>query len=131
MQLYNEANEPQEAPVQMDYEQYQGLKQHLLELISLGEMSIKLASVPEFNTLIMGDYFTNEPKRLGMLMASGKITGKAFDGCVEDLRAIGHLRAFVTGYITRMESARNQLASLEEAYAQAVAENGIAPEATH
>lgn len=108
-------------PVSMSYEEYVEYRKTCEEQIALGVMSQKLAAIPEFKTLVMEDYFTKEPARLAALMTSGRLTGKAFDGAVDDLKAIGHFRKFLTLYIQKAEFARNELANLTEAYNAAVA----------
>ena len=66
------------------------------------------------------DYFTKEPQRLGSLMASGKLTRQGFDGAVEDLRSIGHLRTFLQEFIQKGNIALEEKVQLEEARRQAI-----------
>lgn len=110
------------------YEEYLDYKKTCEEQIALGDMAQKLAQIPEFKSLIMEDYFVKEPTRLAALMTSGRLTGKAFDGAVEDLKAIGHLRKFLTDYIGKATHARNELAGITEAYEAAVAQGLMDPE---
>ena len=105
----------------MSYEEFLNYRKSCEDQIELGERAVRLAQNPDFIALVMEDYFVKEPHRLADLMSSGRITGKAFDGCVEDLKAIAHLRTFLKDYIDKANLARNELGSLQEAYDEAVA----------
>ena len=61
-------------------------------------------------------YFTNEPQRLGSIMASNKLTPKQFDDAVDDLRSIGSMRGFLSNIIAQGNIAMEELGSLEQAY---------------
>lgn len=112
-------NEPQQ--MAFTYEEFLKYRASCEGQIELGERAKRLAQNPDFVALIMEDYFVKEPTRLAALMASGRITGKSFDGCVEDMKSIGHLRNFLTQYIQKANIAQSELVSLQEAYDDAVA----------
>ena len=115
-------------PTAFTYEEYLEYKLRCEEQIALGAVSIRLAQNPDFIKLVMEDYFVKEPTRLAALMSSGKLTGKAFDGAVEDMKAIGHLRKFLTQYIEKANYARGELASITAAYDEAVSSGQMNPE---
>jgi hypothetical protein len=124
MNLYQNDGFVQEDETQsteFSYEEFLKYKASCEEQIVLGERAVRLAQNPDFVALVMEDYFVKEPHRLADLMSSGRITGKAFDGCVEDMKAIAHLRTFLKDYIDKSNLARNELASLQAAYDEAVA----------
>jgi hypothetical protein len=105
---------------EMSYEEFQTYKASCEAQIELGERAVRMSQNPDFVALVMEDYFVKEPHRLADLMSSGRITGKAFDGCVEDLKAIAHLRTFLKNYIDKANLARNELGNLQAAYDEAV-----------
>jgi hypothetical protein len=130
MNLYENGGFTQEEetqPTEFTYEEFLKYKKSCEEQIELGERAVRMSQNPDFVALVMEDYFVKEPHRLADLMASGRITGKAFDGCVEDLKAIAHLRNFLKVYIDKANLARNELASLQEAYDAAVTSGGLNP----
>lgn len=101
--------------VMMSFEEYQEYKASCEYVIALGEKAAKLATNPDFITIVMEEYLTKEPARLGGLMASGRVTPKQFDECVEDLRGIANLRNFLGSFIQKANIARSELDQLEEA----------------
>ena len=105
---------------EMTYEEFLKYKASCEAQIELGERAVRMSQNPDFIALVMEDYFVKEPHRLADLMSSGRITGKAFDGCVEDLKAIAHLRSFLKDYIDKANLARNELGGLQAAYDEAV-----------
>lgn len=119
MNLYNQ-NGPElgdgfEEPTGMTFEEAQEYKASCEHVIRQSDAALRLAKNPDFVTLIMEGYFTEEPKRLGMMMASGRINEKQIQGCMEDLRGIGNLRAFLASFIQKGEIAKGELANLEAA----------------
>lgn len=118
MNIYENSSEygEEEPTAGMSFEEYQDHKAACEELIAKAKAASKLVEDPNFNSIIMEDYFTKEPQRLGSLMASGRMTKQGFDGAVEDLRAIGHLRGFLQDFIQKGNIARDELAQLEAAY---------------
>jgi hypothetical protein len=104
----------------MTYAEYEEYKATCLEVIAEAESVDRLTRNADFDKSIMDAYFDKEPKRLGMLMASGQLTPKGFDGAVEDLRSIGHLKMFLSDAIQKGNIARNELQGLEEAYTESV-----------
>lgn len=124
MDIYNENAHDYgdgDAPTQMTMEEFNEYKESCLYLIEQAKAAAKLVEDPNFQKIIMEDYFSNEPKRLGCLMASGRMTPNGFDGAVDDLRAIGHLRKYLQDFIEKGNIATGELENLEIARAEAVA----------
>jgi hypothetical protein len=117
MNLYDqnspENGESTEQP--MTVEEYQEYRLTVEHVLKQSEMAERLSKNPEFISLIMEDYFTREPARLGSLMASGRLNEQQFQGCIQDLRGISHLRVFLSTFIQKGNIARSELASLDEA----------------
>lgn len=116
MNLYQQSGISESEEAQgITLEEYQAMKAQCEEIIAKGKQAAKLAEDPDFIAIIMEEYFTKEPKRLGSLMASGRLTPQGFDGAVNDLRSIGHLRTFLQDFIQRANIATEELRQLEEA----------------
>jgi hypothetical protein len=118
---HNADDGQEEAPTEMTMEEFNEYKASCLFLIGQAKAAAKLAQDPAFKQIIMEDYFSNEPKRLGCLMASGRLTPAGFDGAVDDLRSIGHLRNYLQAFIEKGNIAAGELENLEIARAEAVA----------
>lgn len=103
---------------QMTFEQYQEYRASVEHVLKQSEMAERLAKNSDFQALIMEDYFTREPARLGSLMASGRLREQDFQACVQDLRGIAHLRTFLSTFIQKGQIARDELAMLDEARRQ-------------
>lgn len=127
MNLYEADQDDQETSeaISMTYEEYLEYKETLEAQVEISDAARKLATLPEFDLVVMKGYFTKEPERLAALMASGKINQKSFDTCTASLRAIGDFRNFLTEQLERGNLARNQLQSLEESYQEAVASGAL------
>jgi hypothetical protein len=122
MEIYNETdNHNEDEPTHMTMEEFDEYKASCLYIIEQAKAAAKLAQDPNFQKIIMEDYFSNEPKRLGCLMASGRMTPQGFEGAVEDLRSIGHLRKYLQDFIEKGNIAAGELENLEIARAEAVA----------
>lgn len=121
MDLYN-ASMGEEAPeeIELTLEQFEEAKTHYVNIIERGDAAKRLADNPDFKALVMDGYFTNEPQRLAELMASGRLPGSGFDGCVEDMKAIGRFRNYMKMHIEQGHMARDELVSLEEARDEAI-----------
>lgn len=128
MNLYEsqDADETSES-VSMTYEEYLERKEVFEAQVEISDAARKLATIPEFELVVMNAYFTEEPRRLGALMASGKLAQKNFDNCAHDLQAIAHFRNFLKEQLERGNLARNELESLQEAYDEAVASGAMNP----
>jgi len=109
----------------MSFEDYQEYKASCEHVLKQSEMAERLAKNPDFITLIMEDYFTREPARLGSLMASGRLNESNFQGCIQDLRGIAHLRTFMTTFIQKGIIARTELENLEIARKEAFDNNVV------
>jgi hypothetical protein len=118
MNLY-EQNSPQtgedDEPRAMTLEEFQQYRLSVEHVIEQADMAARLAKNADFKALIMEDYFTREPARLGQLMASGRLNEKQFQECVQDLRGVAGLRVFLGSFIQKGNIARDELAGLEEA----------------
>lgn len=123
MEIYNDltADDDGEQITEMTMEQFDEYKASCLYLIEQAKAAAKLAADPNFQKIIMENYFSDEPKRLGCLMASGKMTPKGFDDAASDLRAIGHLRRYLQDFIEKGNIAAGELEGLESARAETVA----------
>ena len=123
MDIYNHNADDQseDAPTEMTMDDFNEYKASCLFLIAQAKAAAELAQYPAFKQLIMEDYFSNEPKRLGCLMASGRMTPNGFDGAVADLKAIGHLRKYLQDFVEKGNIAAGELENLEIARAEAVA----------
>lgn len=117
-------NEVEDEPTAMTLEEYMEYKEVCQNVIDQATVAAKLTSLPEFNEVIMENYFSREPQRLGSMMATGRLNPKQFDECAYDLRSIGHLRTFLSELVQRGNVARDELANAEIAYNEAV-ENGV------
>lgn len=124
MNLYDDSNETTETQMTMD--EFNDYEASVKELVGKAEMSAKLHSMPEFNEIVVEDYFQKEPIRLAQLMTSGRITPKQFDECVEDLRSIGHFQRYLRDKIESGNIAQNELAELKETREQFLLEQANA-----
>jgi hypothetical protein len=107
---------------QMTFEEYQEYRASVEHVIRQSEMAERLAKNADFLSLIMEGYFTQEPARLGSLMASGRLREQDFQACIQDIRGIAALRTFLSSFIQKGNIARNELIGLEEARKQMVDE---------
>jgi hypothetical protein len=99
----------------MTVEEYQEYRQTVEHVLKQSEMAERLSKNSDFVALIMEDYFTREPARLGSLMASGRLREQDFQACVQDLRGIAHLRVFLSTFIQKGNIARSELEALDQA----------------
>lgn len=122
MNLYEQGQDETEdtGPISMTYEEYLERKETYEAQLEISAAARKLATIPEFQLVVMGEYFTKEPQRLGELMASGRLAAKNFEGCANSLQAIAHFRNFLKEQLERENLVRSELDSLEEAYQEAV-----------
>ncbi len=118
------ADQIDDTATHMTMEEFDEYKASCLYLIEQAKAAAKLAEYPAFKTIIMENYFTLEPQRLGSIMASGKLTDQGFKGCVRDLRSIGHLRAYLQDFIQKGNIAADELKGLEEARAESLEATG-------
>lgn len=128
MKLYNENGPDLGEGIDersMTFEEFQEYRASVEHVLKQSEMAERLAKNPDFVALIMEDYFTREPARLGSLMASGRLNEKQFQECIQDIRGISGLRVFLSTFIQKGNIARTELASLEEARKQMVEETSV------
>lgn len=122
MDLYNASlgeEEPEE--ITLTLEQYEEAKDHCKGLIALGDAAKRLADNPDFKSLILQGYLENEPKRLAELMASGRLNNPVtVDSCKQDILAVGSFRNYMKSFVEQGNSARDELAMLEEARHKAI-----------
>lgn len=104
-------------------DEYDSTKASLLEIIERADQARRLSEHEDFKNLFMVGYFTEEPHRLSDLMASGKLPEQVFNSCVEQLKAIGHVRQFLKTLIEQGNMAQDDLKALDEARDYAL-ENG-------
>lgn len=110
---------------QMTFEEYQEYKASCEHVLKQSEMAERLSKNPDFVALVMEDYFTREPARLGSLMASGRLNEQQFQACTQDLRGISHLRTFLSTFIQKGIIARTELANLEQARQDMLANQAV------
>lgn len=118
---FYEGNAPQgEEPEQqqMTVQEYQEYRSTVEQVLKQSEMAERLAKNPDFIALIMEGYFTQEPARLGSLMASGRLNEKQFQEVIQDIRGIAALRVYLSSFIQKGNIARSELAALDEAREQ-------------
>ena len=115
MKIFQETDEFDQdgEAIEMTQEEFDERKAMCEDLLVKAKAASKLAEDLNFKMIVMDEYFTKEPHRLGSLMASGKLTKQGFDGAVEDLRSIGHLRTFLTEFIQKGNIAQDELVQLE------------------
>lgn len=121
MEIYSNDDDVEAQPTEMTIQEFDEYKASCIYVIDQAKAAAKLAADPNFQQIIMEEYFSQEPKRLGCLMASGRLTPNGFDGCVSDLRAIGHLRKYLQDFIEKGNIAAGELENLEIARAESVA----------
>ncbi len=114
-------NAGEDQTTEMTFDQFEEYKASCLYVIKQAKAAAILAQDPNFITIIMENYFSDEPKRLGCLIASGRMTPKSEDDAVRDLKSIGHLRKYLQDFIEKGNIAAGELENLEIAYAAAVA----------
>jgi len=117
---HNADHDEEHAPTEMTIEEFNEYKESCIFLIDQAKAAAKLSQSPEFQKIIMEDYFSNEPKRLGCLIASGRMPPKAVDDAVSDLKSIGHLRTYLQNFIEKGNIAAGELENLEIARAEAL-----------
>lgn len=126
MNLYEAQDEDETSgPISLTYEEYLERKEVFEAQIEISDAARKLASIPEFDLVVMRAYFTEEPSRLGSMMASGRLTPKSFEGCSHSLQSIAHFRNFLKEQLERGNLARSELESLQESYDEAVASGAL------
>lgn len=122
MDLYNASmGAEEEAPIELTLEQYEEAKAHYATIIDRAEAAKRLADNPDFKSLIMEGYLTDEPQRLAELLASGRINNdKVRDDCSRQLVAIGDFRGYMKNIVEQGNMASDELKSLEEARDEAI-----------
>ena len=114
MNLYENPDQESEE-TQMTLDELNEFREGCHQVMDKAKAAAKLAQYPEFQSIIMDQYFLQEPQRLGALMATGQLTPKSFDDAAYDLRSIGHLRRFISGLIESGNIAAGELAEAEAA----------------
>ena len=121
MDLYNASMGEEIADeIELTVEQYQEAQEHYQGIIDRANSARRLASNEDFKSLVMEGYFQNEPNRLADLMASGRLAGSAFEGCVQELKSIGNFRNYLKMHIEQGHFAEIEMAALEEARDEAI-----------
>jgi len=102
--------------VEITIEELDAYRESCKQVLNTAKLAQKLSQNEEFQKVIMEDYFVHEPHRLGSLLASGKLTPSGFDGAVNDLKSIGHLRMYLSDQIQKGVIAQESLDEAEAAY---------------
>lgn len=118
--MYDDGLNEQEDVTSVTLEELEHIRAECKELIETANKAMTMLNSGEFQHIIMQKYFSDEPKRLGTIMASGKLPPKAFDDCVNDLKAIGNLSGFLNDLVQKGQLAQETLLAAEEAYTQSL-----------
>lgn len=113
-QGYEEVGAPTETTF-TNFEEFEAYKKTVLSVVEQAKCCMRLMENKDFQTVIMEAYLRDEPRRLGELMGSGRLTPKAFEESAEDLRGIGNLFQFLSQYAQKGVLAQEELEGLEEA----------------
>lgn len=117
MDLYNASNvDEEEDAMAMTPEEYESNKAELQRIIEASGAAVRLAQNEDFKALVMDGYFSEHPKRLGCLIASGKLPQSGIEGSMKELEAVASFRKYLQQYIDQGNAARDELAALEAAY---------------
>ena len=114
-QIYTPETE-EEAPVEITLEQLEDSRKQCKDIIETSEAAIRLSKNEDFIKVMFKTYFEEEPKRLGYLIASGKLPDSSVDGAIENLKAVGIVQKFLNDIVMQGNLAKDSLNSLEEAY---------------
>lgn len=120
MQLYNNEANDDNQPVEITLEDLKTLRDDCKHLIDNAEAASRLMKNEDFKKVVLESYFEGEPKRLGSLIASGRLPEGSLQGAFEDLKSIGNFVTFINETINKGEIVRDELACAEEAYNEAV-----------
>lgn len=125
MDLYNASNVIQETheddePVAMTLEEYEENKAAMERAIEGHSAALRLAENEDFKALVMEGYFSEHPKRLGAMIASGRMNSKNIEGAVKDLEGVASFRTYLQQHLEQGQIARDELAALEEAFQEAM-----------
>lgn len=124
MDLYNASTDLDEYEEEMPHltlEEYEDQRASYQIVVTNAEKAKRLSENQDFIDLVMTGYFTEEPDRLASLLSSGKLPERNKVGCVAELDAIGRFRAYLQTFADQGATAREELASLEEAREEAIA----------
>lgn len=117
MNLYNGSTDGEsQEEVGITFEEYEAHKKACEEVIAQSDIAARLTNNPDFQALIIGVYMQDEPKRLGQLIASGRLTPKATEDAFADLKSVGNLNRFMSNQLQRGDIARQELKDLQEAW---------------
>lgn len=120
MNIY-ESDEDNEAPVEITMEQLNQLRDDCKDIIETADAAKRLLDNSDFVKVMQVGYFDKEPKRLGALIASGRMPANAVDGAVEDLKSIGSCVNFLNDVVQKGVIAQSELDAAEAAYNEAIA----------
>ena len=128
MDLYNGALGQEEVPEPMELtlEQYEEGVKHYTSIIERADAARRLASNPDFMSLVLDGYLKNEPLRLADLMGSGRLNEVTFQNCANDIRAVGSFREYMKNIMEQGSYATAELEALEEARDIAIQEEEAA-----
>jgi len=117
MDLYNGSTDGEsQEEVGITFEEYEDHKKACEEIIAQSDIAARLTNNPDFQALIIGVYMQDEPKRLGQLIASGRLNPKAVEDSFADLKSIGNLNRFMSNQLHHGDIARRELKDLQEAW---------------
>jgi hypothetical protein len=118
VQLYEQHgyDEETDQPVAITLEDLNKLRDDCRDVIALGDAVKALEKNSDFIKLIKEAYIQKEPKRLGQLIASGKMVESGMNGAFQDLKSIGNLNSFLDQKKQEAALAADHLESANQAY---------------
>ena len=126
MNLYENsmAQEADEAPTEITREEYDEMRNGYTDIIQHSDSLKRLHADPDFTSVVIEGYLTNEVKRLANLMGSGRINEKTFNDCASQIKAVADFRSYLVLVLDQGRIASDELTGLEEAWNDAL-ESGI------
>lgn len=119
MNIY-ESDEEQEGPIEITIEDLNNLRNDCKDIIETADAAKRLLDNSDFQKVMEVGYFDKEPKRLGSLIASGRMPASAVDGAIEDLKSIGNCANFLNNIVQKGVIAESELEAAEAAYNEAI-----------
>lgn len=121
MNIYNSEYDDEEV-TEITFEQMEELRESCKPIIALGLVASKLYDSSEFQEVIIEEYLSKEPKRLGTMIASGLLPPLQVEESIKELKAMGTLTVFLKGLVEKGNIATEELKSTEEVYKEALEE---------
>ena len=120
MNIYGQDEVQEDDTVEITMESLNELREECKDIIETANAAKRLLTNPDFITVIEEGYFDKEPKRLGSLIASGRMPATQVEGAIEDLKSIGSCVTFLNNIVQKGEIANSELEAAEAAYNEAI-----------